>query len=529
MKSGSVASVFSLVQGAEQGPEQHIQAHSVCEKRAEPTPKQGSVDAAKGRRIAAVPPPFARGCSSTAVRLLPKQGAVDAAKLKEPPLPRPLPAPFDVEALIAACTLKLKLPSIRPRSATQAKRPGSVALVMGMTAPLQAWSELNSESVALEENSHPPATKEGNADFAKEGFVDFAKRQVLPWSRPAPASRQALEPVKPRLSPCEPEEVDVWASPAKSRSTLHLLCNILLGFFAFIARPPLQGLKLTVTFPSILCSIWFGVVRALPLGPIAPFVALGLAVPTLVLQSYAVSYPLTAGIALLAIQFGQLVEEAFARLEEVMLAKVRKKIQALQLPGKVEDKVVCVVVRPPEAAIKMVRSLLPDMEQVFPPSFKSGAALAPIMFVFVLATLIVIQVVPLLMLGLAGNGDLAILICVVVCVNMATVATKASKIVELLVGLIEFLLNTLVHFLLRRVMDLKKLQKLLDLAADPISALRLSKRADSPSDEPGNIVWARDCTLVQWRAVRADPDATACTSPLECENILRDGQAPSLL
>jgi len=234
--------------------------------------------------------------------------------------------------------------------------------------------------------------------------------------------------------------------------------------------------------PLLLICTWANLVKPLPLGPLAPFAALGLAVPALVIQCYLVSFPLTAGLAGLAFDLAEAVDAAFAALG-----------------SGIEAKVGAVLARPLTAAIDLVRGLLPDVKAL-PPWVKEPRALSPVVFVLLLAGLVLLQVMPLLLLGLAGNGDLAIALCTLVCLQLAVVALKAGQIVRIVLACIETALNFVVQFLLRRVINVKKLQALLDAASDPRTMAGLARPADRASNEPGNIVtmpsWARDTTTV---------------------------------
>lgn len=73
------------------------------------------------------------------------------------------------------------------------------------------------------------------------------------------------------------------------------------------------------------------------------------------------------------------------------------------------------------------------------------------------------------------------------------------QIIRIVVGLMEAIINGVMQFLLRRIVNIKLLQALMDLANDPAKALGLARRANKPPDEPGVIVripFARDKTTV---------------------------------
>ena len=101
-----------------------------------------------------------------------------------------------------------------------------------------------------------------------------------------------------------------------------------------------------------------------------------------------------------------------------------------------------------------------------------------------------------MMLGLAGNGDLVIFICVAICLGMAVVALETPRVLKLVVGLIESIVNGLIQYLLRKIVDARRLQALLDAAHDPKSVLGLAKRPDSSiSEEVSKMVrWKADVT-----------------------------------
>ena len=87
-----------------------------------------------------------------------------------------------------------------------------------------------------------------------------------------------------------------------------------------------------------------------------------------------------------------------------------------------------------------------------------------------------------------------------VCIAVAKVAIDAAQLVAIVLSLLAWVLNTLVQFLLRRFINVQRLQLLLDAATRPGTALGIARRAKQPSDEPGNIVsvpWAHDSTIAQ--------------------------------
>jgi hypothetical protein len=128
---------------------------------------------------------------------------------------------------------------------------------------------------------------------------------------------------------------------------------------------------------------------------LAPFAALGAALPILVAQCYVVSFPLTAGLCSLAIQFSDIIDGAFAAMATALEDKLRSYVRVMHLQTEIEEKVVYVLARPPLAAIGLARGLMPNFASLFPEWFKSGTALAPVTFVLLAALLILLQALTL--------------------------------------------------------------------------------------------------------------------------------------
>lgn len=217
-----------------------------------------------------------------------------------------------------------------------------------------------------------------------------------------------------------------------------------------------------------------------------------MSVLTIVLQAYATSFPLTGSIALLAIQLSDIVDAAFVSMDERLRESLRRSVVPMRLPSAVEARVVAALHKPPASAISVVRGLLPDFATMLPQSLKTGSTLAPIMFVLLLCLLVMLQVFPFLMFGLAGNGDLVILMCLGVCAALAQLALASSQVLALAVGLVEAIINFLIQYLLRKVLNVRRLQAFLDLAHDPKQALGLARRTDAS-------VTAEVSTILQWR------------------------------
>jgi len=288
--------------------------------------------------------------------------------------------------------------------------------------------------------------------------------------------------------------------------------------FAFVAQPPLSGLKLYLTFPLLCLYVWKSLIAPLGLGPLGPYAALGLAIVTLGAQCYSAAIPLAGSIYLLAVELGDIVDAAFEQMCNSISFAVKASLSVMGLPPPVEAKVVSAVARPPIIAINIVRGLMPDFGALFPPSWRDGNTLSPIMFVILLVALILLQALPLMLFGLAGSGDLVIYMCMLICCLIATLALNAHKVIQIVIAIFEGVINFLLQFLLRRIINVRALQALLDLAHDPLKALGLAKRAHNPPTEPGTIV------LVLPLA----PDKTSTTSAsLVQEAYASDESAPA--
>ena len=183
--------------------------------------------------------------------------------------------------------------------------------------------------------------------------------------------------------------VDAWSCPIPHHHILYVIENQVLSF----------KFSLSLSLPSPLSPSsshhHHQVIKPLPLGPLAPFAALGAALPILVAQCYVVSFPLTAGLCSLAIQFSDIIDGAFAAMATALEDKLRSYVRVMHLQTEIEEKVVYVLARPPLAAIGLARGLMPNFASLFPEWFKSGTALAPVTFVLLAALLILLQALTL--------------------------------------------------------------------------------------------------------------------------------------
>ena len=437
-----------------------------------------------------------------------KQGTIDAAKGKPAvALQRGVaPAALDVERLLSRLTLKLSLPTTKPRKRLQgweqrrAERPGTFYDAMALLR-LDKTSSDEHPSVKCDDIE---SQRNVLSLQPKASAIEAAKQQLQPWRPSAAAPLTTADPAgtlaRRGSRAHEEEEVDVWDSPPQGRGKRNA-CTALFGglqnLFRFIAQPPLQGAKLLVIFPSLLLWMWFSIVKTLPLGPLASFAALSLSLPVIVAQCYAIAFPLTGAIALLALQIGEIVDAAFVGMQDSAKASIRVSLAVVKLPEPIETRLVTLLMKPLETAINVVRGLMPNFGTLFPESWRSGGTLAPIMFVLLLGLLILAQVVPLLMLGLAGTGDLAILMACAIQIGMGLVALNAHRVLELAVAAIQFVINTTLQFLLRRVINVRRLQMLADAAHDPKKALGLSKKGEAEATRGilRIVPWSTDTTL----------------------------------
>lgn len=421
----------------------------------------------------------------------PKQGAVDAAKLRTAPEPSEKRRGLDVDALLSSLRLKLSLPSPTPQRVgigwieRRRIKPGAIH------SWARLWQDDDGDSSTMGIGAAELQTSSITVAQQKLSTIALAKAHTIPGRSP-PVTLVSPPGAAPQTRPRE-VSIDVWAEPPTRRhSCSAVACMLVRSLFRCVTQPPCASLKLFGTFPGLLLGVWFVIVRALPLGPLAPYVALTMAVSTIILQAYAVAFPLTAAFALLAIQLGEIIDAAFAAMDEHLRASLRRSVAPMRLPRGAEDRIVHILHLPPATAVTVVRSLLPDFETLLPQSFKSGRTLAPIVFVLLLCMLIVIQVVPVLMLGLAGNGDLLIWLCTTICFVLAQLAVSAPRVLELAVRFVEALANGLVQYLLRKVLNVKRLQALADVAHDPRRAMGLARRDDA-------FISTEVATITQWR------------------------------
>ena len=517
--------------------------------RANAADRQGAIEAAKLRRggpqAQPAPPyrsPTAAGSSAAAqqarttqpARSEPPHALVDdVAQLGAPLLlglarARPERRPLNAEVLVSALTLRLRVPGVS-REDGGVRRTSSIGCLRGfcgrclcdqrpslqpptMTVrllPPDAIGGGGGDAIGDEEEAVEAGASIRQSRPTPTSVVDWEKRRRLP-GRTTPIDAPRAPPHRYGSGSCDgggPRGVDAWGAPVGGRWRVCIACGHDRSLcFALVAslskcasQPPFAAPKLMGSVPLLLVCTWISVLKPLPLGPLAPFAAVGLAVPALIIQCYLVSFPLTAGLAGLAFDLVEAVDGAFAALSSGVEGTVARTLKPVHLPLAVEAKVGTVLARPCTAAIHIVRALLPD-PKALPPWVKNPRALSPLIFVLLLAALIVVQVMPLLLLGLAGNGDLAIVLCCLVCVQLAVVALKARQVVRLVLTCIEGGLNFTVQFLLRRVISMAKLQALLDAASDPRTALGLVQ-ADRASNEPGNVVdivpWAHDTTTTR--------------------------------
>ena len=202
-----------------------------------------------------------------------------------------------------------------------------------------------------------------------------------------------------------------------------------------------------------------------------PYVAVFLSLVALVVQSWLVARPIAFGLASLLTQLTDIIEGAFDELIETIPKALTEVLLLLMVPDVIANELVWVLFEPIREALHLCWALVPKVDDLVPLRWRAPTPLVFLVWLLLLCGLVVAQTLTVLFLGLVGTGDLAIVICVCVCAALAFLAHNANRIIELLLGLVECLINFTLQFLLRRVLLADKIQFAIDMISDAIPDL----------------------------------------------------------
>ncbi len=202
-----------------------------------------------------------------------------------------------------------------------------------------------------------------------------------------------------------------------------------------------------------------------------PYVAVGLSLVALVAQSWLVARPIAFGLASLLTQLTDIIEGAFDELIETVPKALTEVLLLLMVPEAIANELMWVLFEPIREALHLCWALVPKVDDLVPQRWRAPKPLVFLVWLLLLCGLVVAQTLTVLFLGLVGTGDLAIAICVGVCAVLAFLARNASRLIELLLGLVECLINFTLQFLLRRVLLADKIQFAIDMISDAIPDL----------------------------------------------------------
>lgn len=213
---------------------------------------------------------------------------------------------------------------------------------------------------------------------------------------------------------------------------------------------------------------FLGPVLAAPWRPLVsillPYVAVCMALSAIVAQAYFVSLPIARGIAVLLQDLGDIIDYAFSELLEVLPNTISSLVVSIGVPERLVGRVVKVLFTPLRQALREVMALIPRVDEVFPAWSKRPTPLVPFLWAGLLTGLVFAQALVLLMAGMNGAGDAAIALGVLLCNVLGAFAVHADRIMPNLLWLVETVINVSVQFLMRRVLQVEKLQAGIDLA-----------------------------------------------------------------
>lgn len=336
-KKGSVAFVSSFLPKSEEKPPP--------KPKEKPPPvrlkPQGSVDAAlHGSNEAATTPLLEKPVNSAPTSKV-KQGSISANKLRPPLIKQPKKL-LDAETLISLAKIKIPLPK---KNRVNNTKYGSIHCLKNLLMPKRVAVEEESDDEDEEASSATghSSLKQQPAAGSRSSALSSAKAKILPGRPDESTADTPPVPVKRAKG----KGNDLFETAPGESLTLAKMCGIVCNLpFIFIASPPFAGIKLILTFPGLLMYSWTSFFATLPLGPLLPFVALGVCLPTLGLQCKAAAYPLAHNFCALFSELSDLIDGAFENLDVQLNDAVRKSISFLGLARAPENKVVFIVCRP---------------------------------------------------------------------------------------------------------------------------------------------------------------------------------------
>lgn len=209
---------------------------------------------------------------------------------------------------------------------------------------------------------------------------------------------------------------------------------------------------------------------------ILPFVALGLSALAIVVQSWIVAFPMAAGISSILSQLQAIIEVAFDEMVRVVPRKIAQLFLVLKVPAAAADNLCRVLFIPFGEVLGTIFKIIPRVDDLVPPRVKDPRYLAPLVFAALLVALVLGQILLLLTMGSMVNGTVEVLLGFVISVVLAVLALYADQIVPLLLQFVEFLLNTIIQGLLRKLLPIAKLQKTIDYTERLIPKAKLPQR-----------------------------------------------------
>lgn len=195
---------------------------------------------------------------------------------------------------------------------------------------------------------------------------------------------------------------------------------------------------------------------------ILPYLALGLSIVAVVVQSWIVALPIAAGLAKLLSQLQDIITVAFDDMVNEVPSKIAKLLMALKIPARAADNLCRVLFAPFREVLQTIYKILPRVDDLVPPQVKDPKPLVPIVFLCLLVALFFGQLLLVLAMGSMVGGTVEIVLGVAVCAVLGLLAFVAGRIVPALLGLVEIVVNTVIQSLLRKMLPVAKLQESID-------------------------------------------------------------------
>eukprot|EP00977_Amphora_coffeiformis_P012170 scaffold2992_cov214-Amphora_coffeaeformis.AAC.52 len=247
---------------------------------------------------------------------------------------------------------------------------------------------------------------------------------------------------------------------------------------------------------SFLGPIWFFVDLALP------YLALGLSLVGLLVQSWVISLPLARSIINVLSQLQSIIDEAFLEMVDIVPSKISKLLLMLKIPGVAADNICRALFLPLKEVLKTILKIMPKVDEIVPANAKEPKPLAFAVFLGLLVALFFGQALMVLVMGTMLNGTMEIVLGVAICCALGALASYADNLVSLFLRLVEAIVNGIIQSLLRKLLPVSKLQRTLDYIERivPKPSLHRNKRKRNKR----HVVQGRSTVVTRYDAVNKE-------------------------